>query len=134
MYINKKDVKDKDYSEWKVITPMASGKGNDGFGNIFIGKPNELTNDSYIFFEVNSKKQAISLTSYLKTKLPNVMLSLRKTSQAISPKTVSWITLVPLDRVWTDDQVYEYLQLTKEQIQKIMNASVKTYFKMNDKN
>lgn len=132
MYIYKKDVKDKDYSKWKVITPRASGKGNDGFGNLFIGKPNELTNDSYIFFEVDSEKQAISLSSYLKTKLPNVMLSLRKTSQDISPKTVNWIPLVPLDRTWSDDKVYKYFQLSQEQIEKIMNTSVKTYLKMNE--
>lgn len=133
MYIKKKDVNPKDFSQWKVVTPRANG-GNGCFGRLFIGEPYHLTNDSFVFFETASENEAKSLITYLTTKLPNVMLSLRKISQDIIPRTVSWIPLVPLDRTWSDEKVYKYFQLTQEQIEKIQNTQVKGYDKLLAKN
>ena len=41
------------------------------------------------------------------------MLSIRKISQDISENTCKWIPLVPLDRIWSDDKVCDYLQIEK---------------------
>lgn len=117
-FIDKKYIK-KDYNFWKVITPKAAGKGNDGFGNIFIGKPIEIHSESYISFKVENEKEANYLMSYLKSNFVNFMLSLKKISQVISEKTVSWIPLVPLDREWNNDDIYKYLNITPKEIQEI---------------
>tara|TARA_B110000285_G_C15135763_1_gene626767 strand:- start:123 stop:4352 length:4230 start_codon:yes stop_codon:yes gene_type:complete len=101
-------------NNWKVITARANG-GKPNFGNTFIGKPGELCNQSYIFFEVNSEEKAESLKSYLETKFANYMLSIRKVTQDISGNTCKWIPLVPLDRIWSDDKVKEYFKFTEEQ-------------------
>ena len=95
---------------WKVITARANGK-NPNFGAKFIGKPNEIYTDSYISFRVNNEEEAKSLLSYLDTKFANHMLSIRKISQDISENTCKWIPLVPLDRIWNDDKVCEYLKI-----------------------
>lgn len=97
---------------WKVITARANGK-NPNFGTKFIGKPNEIYTDSYISFKVNNEEQAKSLLSYLETKFANYMLSIRKISQDISENTCKWIPLIPLDRLWNDDKVCEYLNIEK---------------------
>jgi site-specific DNA-methyltransferase (adenine-specific) len=96
---------------WKVITARASFKAFSGFGEKFIGKPNEVHTGSYISYRVNNEDEAKSLLSYLDTKFANHMLSIRKISQDISENTCKWIPLVPLDRIWTDDKVCEYLQI-----------------------
>ena len=96
---------------WKVITARASFKAFSGFGEKFIGKPNEVHTDSYISFRVNNEDEAKSLLSYLETKFANHMLSIRKISQDISENTCKWIPLVPLDRIWTDDKVCEYFKI-----------------------
>lgn len=114
-YINKNTIK-KDYKFWKIITPIAAGKGKDGFGNLIIGNPNQVSNDSYIFLRINSEEEAYSLHSYLKSNLANFMLNLKKITQNISEKTLSWIPLVPLDREWTDLEIYKYFGLTKDEI------------------
>lgn len=95
---------------WKVITARANGK-SPKFGAKFIGKPNEVHTDSYISFRVNNEEEAKSLLSYLDTKFANHMLSIRKISQDISENTCKWIPFVPLDRIWTDDKVCEYLKI-----------------------
>lgn len=78
---------------------------------------------TYISFKVNNENEAKSLLSYLRCKLPNVILGLRKISQHINKDinkdTCKWIPLVPLDREWTDDMVYEYFNLTPDEIKLI---------------
>jgi site-specific DNA-methyltransferase (adenine-specific) len=95
---------------WKVITTEANGK-NPNFGEKFIGKPNEIHSGSYISFRVNNEEEAKSLLSYLDTKFANHMLSVRKISQHINGDVCKWIPLVPLDRIWNDDKVCEYLKI-----------------------
>jgi len=109
-YIDTYDFNEKN-SFWKVITPEASFKAFSGFGEKFIGKPNEVHTGSYISFRVNNEEEAKSLLSYLDTKFANHMLSVRKISQHINGDVCKWIPLVPLDRTWTDDKVCEYLKI-----------------------
>ena len=96
---------------WKVITAEANGKEFSGFGAMFIGSPTEIHTGSYISFRVNNEDEAKSLLSYLDTKFANYILSVRKISQHINGDVCKWIPLVPLDRLWNDDKVCEYLKL-----------------------
>jgi hypothetical protein len=95
---------------WKVITPRANGS-NPCFGKIFIGNPEEVHTGSYISFKVENESQAKSLKSYLETDIVNKLLSIRKITQDISKNTCKWIPLVPLDRIWDNKKVLEYLEI-----------------------
>ena len=95
---------------WKVITARANGK-SPKFGEKFVGNPIEVHTGSYISFRVNNEDEAKSLLSYLDTKFANHMLSIRKISQDISENTCKWIPLVPLDRIWNEETVCEYLKI-----------------------
>jgi site-specific DNA-methyltransferase (adenine-specific) len=125
-FINKKYITKK-YDNWKVITARASYCASSGFGNTFIGKPNKVHCKSYISFNINSEEEARSLLSYMKCKLPNLMLSLRKSSQDISKETCKWIPLPPLDREWNNDKIHEYFKLSKEDIELVQNTKVIGY-------
>ena len=121
-YIDKKNI-DKNINKWKLIMARANGK-HKTFGNIFIGKPNEIHTGSFISFEVNNENEAKSLLSYLQCKFPNFMLSLRKISQDISEQTLKWIPLPPLDRHWTNETIFKYFKLTKDEI-KLIEDNIK---------
>jgi site-specific DNA-methyltransferase (adenine-specific) len=108
----------KEYNFWKVVTAEANGKRK-CFGNIFIASPEEIHSGSYISFKVDSELEAKSLKSYLECKLPNLLLSLRKSSQHINESTCKWIPLPPLDRTWNDKDVYKYFNLTASEIKLI---------------
>lgn len=95
---------------WKVITTKTGNKSN--FGRTLVCKPDEVHSNSYFSFEVMDENQAESLISYMKCKLPRLMLSLRKSTQDISPKTCKWIPLVPLNRIWTNKSVYAHFNLS----------------------
>jgi hypothetical protein len=124
-YIDEKFVKNK-YNFYKVITARANG-GNGCFGNIFIGKQLEIHTGSYISFKLNSENEAKSLLSYMKCKLPNFMLSLRKISQDISESTCKWIPLPPLNIEWNDEEVYEYFKLSEDEIKLIKETKISGY-------
>jgi len=95
--------------------------------NTFIGKPNEVHTKSYISFNVNSEEEAKSLVSYMRCRLPNFMLSLRKASQDISESTCKWIPLPPLNKEWTDEEVYKHFKLSEDDIQLINDTNIVGY-------
>ena len=124
-YIDEKFVKNK-YNFYKVITARANG-GNGCFGNIFIGNQLEIHTGSYISFKVSNENEAKSLLSYMKCKLPNFMLSLRKISQDISKATCKWIPLLPLNIEWNDEEVYKYFKLSEDEIKLIKETKISGY-------
>jgi site-specific DNA-methyltransferase (adenine-specific) len=125
-YIVKKDIT-KDISKWKVITVRAAHKHKSGFGNIFIGLPNEVHTKSYISFNTDNEERSKSLLSYMKCRLPNLMLSLRKNSQDICQSTCKWIPLPPLNKEWTDEEVYKHFKLSEEDINLINDTNIIGY-------
>lgn len=113
-WIDKTHIKRESIS-YRVVTPRAATKGGEGFGNIFITKPNEYITDSYISFFVNDINEALSLKSYLSTNFSNYLLSLRKVSQTVKGDTCKWIPIVPFDRQWTDELLFEYFNISEEE-------------------
>ena len=125
-HITKSEI-NKDITKWKVITARASSANNDCFGNTFIGKPNEVHTKSYISFNINSEEEAKSLVSYMKCRLPNFMLYLRKNSQDICESTCKWIPLPPLNKEWTDEEVYKHFNLSEDDIKLINETNIVGY-------
>jgi hypothetical protein len=55
------------------------------------------------------------------------MLSLRRISQHINDSTCKWILLVPLNKEWTDSDVYKYFKLSKDDINLIKETKIIGY-------
>jgi site-specific DNA-methyltransferase (adenine-specific) len=109
------------YNFWKVFSPQASGKINDGFGSLIIGNPDEIASQTFFTFKLNSLEEACSLKSYLETDYANFMLKLRKIDHHINKNTLEWILLPPLNQIWTNDSINSLFSLTKREI-KALNS------------
>jgi len=116
-----------DYKYWKIITPTGSHKAYSGFGDIYILNDKEIHTTSYVQFKVNGENEAKSLASYMRCRLPNFMLSLRKNSQLICESTCKWIPLPPLNKEWTDDEVYKHFKLSEDDIKLINDTNIVGY-------
>ena len=125
-YIEKKEIK-KEYNFWKIITTEAAHEHKSGFGNTFIGNPDEIHTGSYISFKVSNEDEAKSLLSYMKCRLPNFMLSLRKSSQHNNEDVCKWIPLPPLNKEWTDDEAYKHFKLLEDDIKLINDTNIVGY-------
>lgn len=119
-YINKEKILN-EYNFWKVATPAAAYKGSSGFSDMYLLNKTEIHSRSYISFKVSNENEAKSLYSYMKCKLVHVLLSLRKQTHNLCNKNVFiWIPLVPLDRIWDNNQLYSYFNFDEE-IQKFID-------------
>ena len=125
-YIDKKHIKH-NYDFYKLITPTGCHGAYSGFGNFYILNNNEIHTTSYVQFKIANSDEANSLLSYLKCKLPNFMLSLRKNSQLISNNTCRWIPLPPLNKEWNDEEVYKYFNLSEDEIKLIKEIKISGY-------
>lgn len=125
-YIDKKEITSC-ITKYKVITPDGAFTANSGFGNTFIGSPNEVHSKTYISFEISTLLQANSLLSYMKCRLPNFMLSIRKNSQHTNLSTCKWIPLPPLTIEWTDEKVYQHFKLSQQDIKLITETKIVGY-------
>lgn len=124
-YIDKSFIKPKyNINIHKVATPRALGKPESGLGNIFYVDDNSVVSDTYVFLGVNSKKEAESLISYMETQFVHYLVCLRKIDSAIKPSTLKWVPRVPLDRIWNDNRVFEYFNITPEE-KLLINANMK---------
>jgi len=126
-YIDKSTIDTNKLNNYKVITVTASTGNNDCFGNMFIGDLTDVHSESYISFNVNTKKEAESLLSYLQTRFSNFLLKLRKITHNISENTCKWIPLPPLNKKWTDDDVYKYFKLSEDDIKLINDTNIIGY-------
>jgi site-specific DNA-methyltransferase (adenine-specific) len=113
-WINRNQIRNIDLNKWKVITARANGS-YPRFGNKFIGKPNEICNQSYICFEVNSKLECENLLKYINTKFANFLLSIRKISQDLKPDTCKWIPYINLNKEMNDDDLAILFNLTSDE-------------------
>ncbi len=115
-YIKSSTLPEDKLGKWQVITPSASYGANSGFGNLILGMPEQVYSETYISFAVDSQSEANSLVSYMKCRLPNMLLSIRKNSQNISKDTCKWIPLPQLDTIWDDAKLYRHFGLTPDDI------------------
>ena len=126
-YVEKSTIDEKKLNHYKVITVTASTANNDCFGNMFVGEKTDVHSESYISFNVNTRKEAESLLSYLQTRFANFLLKLRKITHNISENTCKWIPLPPLNKEWTDEDVYKHYKLSEDDIKLINETNIVGY-------
>ena len=127
---NFKDTKSKK-DKWKLITPAAYGfktKSENTYNEIggkFISPPGEVCTETFVFFDLNSEIECKILKIYLETKFVKFLISLKKYKQHVTSKIFDIIPMVPFDREWTDEKLFEYFGLTEEEKNIILNYDKK---------
>lgn len=105
---------------WKVLVPQAFN-GGDGLPHQILGKPliapsPSVCTQSFLFFNVRSRKEAMSLQSYYTTRFFRFLVSVRKITQHATHSTYVWVPMQTWDRTWTDEALYAKYGITlKEQ-------------------
>lgn len=106
-------------NRWKVLVPEARGKNgipDQVLGKPLIASPGSICTQTYLVFWVKSKKEAISLQSYINTRFFRFLVSLRKITQHALRSTYSWVPKQSWDRSWSDKNLNTKYGLTKEEV------------------
>jgi hypothetical protein len=126
-YINKKSVKDE--PNFYVLTTEAYNAGNN-FGCIYLDSNKVIFNQTYMGFKVSNIEEGKNLISYLDSYLIRFIVQCRKISQHISEKTLKWIPLLPLNKIYTDKDLFKLFNIEeheKKLIKNIIKKSKITY-------
>lgn len=109
---------------WKVFLAAASD-GNEVFPapiwdlarGPFVGRPGEIANGSYlVVYPTNSESTASAAASYLRTRFVRFLVSLRKIAQHNDAGRLAFVPDLPMDRGWTDAELYERYRLSDDEI------------------
>jgi site-specific DNA-methyltransferase (adenine-specific) len=95
---------------WKVLVPEAYN-GGDAVPHQILGKPliaasPSVCTQSFLFFHVRSRKEAISLQSYYTTRFFRFLVSQRKITQHALQSTYAWVPIQKWNCDWTDQMLY----------------------------
>lgn len=111
--------------EWKVLIAGASGSGNDPqvLGKPIIARPGSACTETYLVIgRFSTEREAMNLSRYTTTKFLRFLVSLRKYTQHIYNERFQFVPDLPMDREWTDTELYQKFKLTKEEVAYIENA------------
>ena len=106
--------------KWKVLIPGARGiqKPPDlVIGRPWLCPPPAVCTQTFLAFFVDTREEAESLESYLKTKFLRFLVSLRKITQNGFRATYTFVPMQSWDREWTDEALFKKYKLTQDEIQ-----------------
>jgi site-specific DNA-methyltransferase (adenine-specific) len=106
--------------KWKVMVPQA---GSDGGAKIpdsvlsssFLTVSPSVCTQTYLFFYVDTEKQAKNIQTYVQTRFLRFLVSLRKITQHATRSTYTFVPLQDFSEPWTDEKLYAKYGITAEE-------------------
>ncbi len=107
--------------QWKVLLVKAHGtSGRDDvtiLGEPVIAAPGSACTETYLVIGVcKSETEARNLAAYMRTRFVRFLVSLRKITQNITRDSYRFVPLLPMNRMWTDKDLFERYGITSKQI------------------
>lgn len=109
---------------WKVFLSAASD-GNETFPapiwdlarGPFVGAPGEICSGTYlVVYPTDADATAKAVASYLRSRFVRFLVSLRKIAQHNDAGRFAFVPDLPMDRAWTDEELYRRYDLTDEDV------------------
>lgn len=107
--------------KWKVLMSAVQGTSaaieTKFLGAPKIAAPGEVCSETYnVAGRFDDRETALRCAVYLKTRFVRFLVSLRKAAQHASRDVYGFVPSVPLDRMWTDEELYSRYGLTAEEV------------------
>jgi len=107
--------------QWKVLLVKAHGtSGRDDvtiLGEPVVAAPGSACTETYLVIGVcKSETEARNLAAYMRTRFVRFLVSLRKITQNITRDSYRFVPQLPMNRVWTDKDLFERYGITTKQI------------------
>ncbi|GAB6083667.1 Eco57I restriction-modification methylase domain-containing protein [Desulfuromonas carbonis] len=107
--------------KWKVLLVKAHGtSGRDDvtiLGEPVVAGPGTACTETYLVIGVcKTETEARNLAAYMRTRFVRFLVSLRKITQNITRDSYKFVPLLPMNRLWTDEDLYKRYGITTDQI------------------
>jgi site-specific DNA-methyltransferase (adenine-specific) len=108
-------------NEWKVLMTRVQGTSaaveTKFLSKPIVAGPGTACTESYLVAgRFKSEPEAVRYAYYLRTRFVRFMVSLRKSTQDAPRHVYAFVPQVPLDRDWTDAELYERYGLSDDEI------------------
>jgi len=108
--------------KWKVLLVKAHGtSGRDDvtiLGEPVVAGPASACTETYLVIGVfDSEEEARNLAAYMRTRFVRFLVSLRKITQNITRDSYLFVPKLPMDRVWTDEALFERYAINRHQVE-----------------
>ena len=109
---------------WKVLISRGYGEGGEarGYPRMITGKPiiappQSACTETYIVVGAyETEDKASHLDVYLRTRFLRFLVGLRKNTQDITKDRFSFVPLLPMTKIWTDEKLYLHFGLTADEV------------------
>jgi site-specific DNA-methyltransferase (adenine-specific) len=109
--------------KWKVLIPRATD-GNENYplpiwnqvGPIVVEPGTACTFTYLVASLADSERNAKYIANYMKTKFFRFMVFIRKNTQDNKSESFRFVPDIPMDRKWTDQELYKYFKLNQTDI------------------
>lgn len=110
-------------NKWKVLLAAATD-GNETYplpiwdlNGPFVAAPGEICSETYLVASsAASKREAGFIVGYMNTRFFRFLVSLRKVAQHNKQENFAFVPNLPMDRAWTDIDLYERYGITNNEI------------------
>jgi hypothetical protein len=110
-------------NKYKVVISKADGaayKSKRVISRYNILNPDVISTETYLVcFTSENEKECINVGKYLMTKFARFLLLLRMSGQNNSKDKFKWVPVMDFSREWNDFDLYEYFDLSEEEIEHI---------------
>ena len=93
-----------------------------GYGGGDARRSRDMFSETFVAATFETKAEATYALSYLSTRVVRYLIKGRRVSQHTTQKVYEDVPDLPMDRVWTDEMLYEEMGLTKSE-QKIIEEA-----------
>jgi hypothetical protein len=122
-WIERKEIPQNDswVDDWKVLMSRVQGTSaaveTQFLGRPLLAGPGEACTESYVVAgRFESETEAKRYAAYLRTRFARFLVSLRKSTQDAARDVYAFIPDVPLDREWTDAELFERYGLSDDEV------------------
>ena len=105
----------------KIYGGYKSGK----LSNIEILKPGHITTEGISFFSTSDINIALNIKSYLLTNFAQYLRMIRQYDRSFTSMVFSYVPYMDFSKNWTDENLFEYFQLTEEEKNIVLNYDKK---------
>lgn len=107
--------------QWKVLLVKAHGtSGREDvtiLGEPIVAPPASACTETYLVVgRYETKEEAENMAAYMRTRFVRFLVSLRKITQNITRDSYRFVPSLPVDRVWTDEDLFDRYGLSNEEI------------------
>jgi site-specific DNA-methyltransferase (adenine-specific) len=108
--------------DWKVLLVKAHGtSGREDLtilGEPIVAGPGEACSETYLVVgRFDTEEEAKNLAAYTRTRFLRFLVSLRKITQNITKDSYRFVPVLPINRAWTDEDLYARYGLSAEDVE-----------------